>query len=172
MREFQGLPDNARLWIYGFERPLDDRTAGIVSEQLGGFIPGWVSHGTPVRGAYAIQQGRFLLLAAACPQGISGCAIDSSIANLKILRDIHGVDGLNRDLVFFRSAEGSIESLDRAAFQQEVDSGRIGPNTPVFDTTIETVGDLRAGRFEKPFGDSWHARAFTPQSVRRGTEPC
>jgi hypothetical protein len=169
MKEFKGLPDTARIWVYGFERPLDDGAAQTVSEQLEAFISGWVSHGIPVNGAYTIQHRRFLLIAGTCPQGISGCAIDSSIANLKELRNIHGIDGLNRDLVFFRNADGAIESLDRAAFLHEVECGRVGSDTPVFDTTIETVGDLRAGRFEEPFERSWHARAFTARSARGGT---
>ena len=34
--------------------------------------------------------------------------------------------------------------------------------TVVFDVTIGTLGDLRAGRFEVPIADSWHAGAFLP----------
>ena len=41
-----------------------------------------------------------------------------------------------------------------------VNAGRAGPDTVVFDTSLHTLGDLRAGRFETTFKDSWHVRAF------------
>jgi hypothetical protein len=34
------------------------------------------------------------------------------------------------------------------------------PDTIVFDLTIEMLGGLRAGRFEVPLADSWHAGVF------------
>ena len=40
--------------------------------------------------------------------------------------------------------------------------GVVTADTSVFDLTIETLADLRAGRFEKPFESSWHAQAFGP----------
>jgi hypothetical protein len=36
----------------------------------------------------------------------------------------------------------------------------VGEDTVVFDNTVATVGDLRAGKWERPFRDAWHAKAF------------
>ena len=41
-----------------------------------------------------------------------------------------------------------------------VDEGAIGPDTAVFDNTIQTVGALRDGRWEVPASRSWHGPAF------------
>jgi hypothetical protein len=41
-----------------------------------------------------------------------------------------------------------------------VESGRVGPETIVFDNSIHTVGDLHQGKWEIPFSKSWHAEAF------------
>ena len=81
--------------------------------------------------------------------------------NFKALRDQHGLDGLDRSLVFFRDPEGRILAEHFLDFQKLISSGRILPDTPVFDTTITTLGELRAGGLEKPFGDSWHAARFS-----------
>jgi hypothetical protein len=36
----------------------------------------------------------------------------------------------------------------------------VSEDTVVFDNTVATVGDLRAGKWERPFRDAWHAKAF------------
>jgi hypothetical protein len=38
-------------------------------------------------------------------------------------------------------------------------------DTPVFDTTITTVGELRT-RFERPARDSWHADLLSPSDKK------
>ena len=63
-------------------------------------------------------------------------------------------------IVFFRDAEGQIRHLPRRAFREEVSAGRITADTPVFDLSITTLGELRDGRFERPAGTAWHATAF------------
>ena len=160
LQEFDQFDDDARLWVYGFAKPLAEADRKVVTERLSSFVQTWSSHKIPVTGAFAMVHDRFLLIAGATPEGLSGCSIDSSIENLKYLADHHGLDGLNRSLVFFRNDAGDIECRERGEFQPLVDSGVVGPASVVFDTTIQTVGDLRAGRFETTFQNTWHAKAF------------
>jgi hypothetical protein len=157
---FNGLPDPARVWVYGFENPLGEADQRVVADRLGRFIAGWQSHGARVTGAYALLFDRFAVLSGMVGDGLSGCSIDSSVESFKIFRDRHGLDALNRNLVHYRDADGAIRALPRAAFAAEVASGRCGPRTTVFDLTIQTLGDLRAGRFEVPLAQAWHAKAF------------
>ena len=160
-QEFSVFGDDSRLWVYPFREPLTERTSRLIEQTLSGFLPTWVSHGAPVKGRFLIHEDRFLLMAGTCPAGISGCSIDSSVENFKALRDQHGLDGLDRSLVFFRDTEGRILAEHFFDFQKLTSSGRILPDTPVFDTTITTLGELRAGGLEKPFRDSWHAARFS-----------
>jgi len=160
LSRFEKMPDDARVWVYGFDRTPDADTRARVTEVLDQFIDSWVSHEVPVAGAYDIVEDRFLVLAGYCTDGISGCSTDSSVRVVKIIRDHLGLDGLDRSLVFFRDRDGRVRSLPRPDFQREVDSGALGPGTTVFDTTIQTVADLRAGRLETAFEKSWHAKAF------------
>ncbi len=159
LTKFSDFPDETRLWVYGFEHPLDSYRTRIVCQELKTFLPTWVSHGTPVRGAFEVLFDRFILLAGYCSQGISGCSIDSSIRKIKGLSR-YQLDALNRSLLFYRDREGKIQSSDRAFFQARVRSGTVTPATMVFDTTLQSLGQLRAGRFETVFKDCWHARAF------------
>ena len=160
-QNFSVFGDDSQLWVYPFREPLTEPTSRLVEQTLNEFLPGWASHGTAVRGRFLIYADRFLLLTGDCPAGISGCAIDSSVGNLKVLRDQHGLDGLDRSLILFRDTEGRILAEHFSDFQKLTSCGRILPNTPVFDTTITTLGELRAGGLEKPFQDSWHAARFS-----------
>ena len=162
---FDNLADDARVWVYGFVRPFSDDDQRIINERLAAFIDDWNSHKVDVKGAYTIVHDRFVILAGISDTGISGCSIDSSVENFKRFRDAHGLDGLDRDLVFYRDRDGAVQALPRKDFRVEVEARRLGPDTVVFDTTIQTLGDLRAGRFELPFKESWHARLFKTSQV-------
>lgn len=157
---FREFPDDARLWVYAFERPLSADESRLVHGRLEAFMRDWHSHKKDVSGAFAIYHDRFVILCGASHDGISGCSIDSSVQQFKHFRDEHGLDGLNRNLVFYRDGDGDIQAVERADFRQEIEAGRLGPDTIVFDTTLQTLGDLRADRFELPMRESWHSRAF------------
>jgi hypothetical protein len=154
---FEELPDQAPLWVYAFERPLGVDEMRLVEESLTAFMREWHSHKKDVYGVFAIVHDRFVILSGASRDGISGCSIDSSVAQFKHFRDEHGLNGLNRNLVFYRDTDGAIQSSDRAGFRAAAADGRVGPTTMVFDTTVPTLGALRSGRFELPLSGSWHA---------------
>ena len=160
LTHFKDLPDEARVWIHGFGRELNEREHEIIRQELGRFLPQWVSHEIPVKAAFMILHARFVVTAAHCQEGISGCSIDSLIRNFKTLATVHGLNGLGAGLVWYRDHEGKIQALDQRQFRNVLDSGMISSDTKVFDTLISTLGPLRSGEFEKTFERSWHARTF------------
>jgi hypothetical protein len=163
---FAGFSDDAKLWVYPLTRPLSPAEHTRVSERLNAFLGEWNSHSAPVRGAYEIFADRFVLIAGAVDDGVSGCSTDSMVRVMKTLRE-EGIDGFDRTLVFFRDAKGTVQAVSRADFQVLVSAGQVDANTPVFDGTIQFVGDLRRGGFETTFGRSWHANAFSaPRPAR------
>ncbi len=157
---FRDLPDEAQLWIFGFKSPLESQEKERVEQQLGGFIPNWVSHQVPVRGAFEIVEDRFVLISGHCEGGLSGCSKDSCMSNFKTLKSLHGLDGLDRSQVFYRDASGGIRNADRATYQKLLDSRQASAQGNVFDTTLQSLGQLRSGAFETSFEKAWHARAF------------
>jgi hypothetical protein len=154
------LPDDARVWIFGFDRRMDLDTRNAVVADLKEFMDTWTSHEERVHGTFDIAEDRFLLLAGWCEDGIGGCSIDASFGLIRSFKEKYGLDGLNRNLVFFRSNEGVVEVLTREKFGKEVASGRLDGGTVVFDLTVTRVGDIRAGQFETTFDRCWHARVF------------
>ncbi|MDA2938989.1 hypothetical protein MYX75_12100 [Acidobacteria bacterium AH-259-A15] len=75
LSEFKDLPDKARVWIHGFEHELNEREQEIIRQELGRFLPQWVSHGVPVKAAFTILFARFVVTAAHCQE--SGARIQN-----------------------------------------------------------------------------------------------
>jgi hypothetical protein len=159
---FDRMPDDARLWVFAAPHPLEPNQAEALLARVDGFLERWAAHGAPVLGARELRHGQFLLVAAdERATGVSGCSIDTLFHALGEVEETLGTE-LRRtaSLVLYRDAGGAIRSVDRAGFRQLAAAGEVGEETVVFDNTVATVGDLRAGRWERPFRDAWHAKAF------------
>lgn len=154
------LPDEARLWVYALDRVLTEEERARAAKLLDAFVFGWTSHQVPVAGAWEIVEDRFILVAGHCTDGVSGCSTDASVRVVKEVERATGTRAFDRSLVFYRDGDGRVAAAPRPAFQTLVDQGRVNADTRVFDGTVQSVGDLRAGRFERTFGESWHATAF------------
>jgi len=159
-KDFSNLPDQARVWIYGFENNLSSEARNKVSESLTAFIPTWTSHQHHVAAAFTLVVNRFAIVAAHTSHGISGCSIDSLWQNIRSLEVNHELNPLDGSLLFFRNKNSQIQAVNREKFQQLVSSRDIKNSTPVFDTLIENVGQLRAGKFERAFENCWHINMF------------
>jgi hypothetical protein len=159
---FDRMPDDARVWVFAAPRPLAPPDADALLGRVDGFLERWAAHGAPVVGARDFRHGQFLLIAAdERATGVSGCSIDSLFHALADVERELGTD-LRRtsSFVFYRDAAGDVRSAERPEFRRIAAAGGVSEGTPVFDNTIATVGDLRAGRWETRLGDAWHARAF------------
>ncbi len=157
---FPNFPDSARVWVFALARALSPAERALVASRLDAFVAAWKSHGAPVHGAYHVVEDRFVLIAGYVDDGVSGCSTDSMMRVMKELKQEHRIDGFDRTVVFFRDAGGAARAASRDEFQKLVESGVVGDDTVVFDATVQTVGDVRGGRFETTFARAWHATAF------------
>lgn len=157
----QSLPEGARIWIYAADRTLDEAQRNRLLELLASFCADWKSHGRTVESAPAVVEGRFAVIAGVIPGGdISGCGIDASVHALQRAADELDVAWLPALTVHYRADDGSVSSVSRQEFRSLVRSGSITAETPVFDMSIETLGELRGGQFERPAKATWHGRVF------------
>lgn len=159
--DFDRLPDEARLWIFGASRRLTTEEAALLLGEVDGFLETWNAHGTPLTCARDWWEDRFLLVAVderTAPP--SGCSIDAMVGVLKGLETRLDAELTGHGPVFWRGPDGEIRRASRGDFQRMADEGDVGPGTPVFDPTLTRMGELRAGKFETPARASWHGRAF------------
>ena len=158
---FERLPDDARLWVFAADRPLDAREQDALLAHADRFLAGWAAHGAPVVGARELRHGRFLLVGAdERATGVSGCSTDTLFRTLGELEKELRVSLRDAGLVLWRDAAGEVRAAPRPEFREHARLGEVDGETLVFDNTVGTVGDVRAGRWELPMRESWHARAF------------
>lgn len=167
---FAQMPDDARVWIFATARPLGEAEARHLLDRVDQHLAGWLAHGRTVVGARDWRHDRFLLVAAdERASGVSGCSVDSLFHTLGELERELGVTLRDASPVWFRDADGEVRALARPDFRARVREGVVDGDTPVFDHTVASVGDLRRGRWERPLRESWHARVFLkPAESGRG----
>ncbi len=151
------LPDSARVWVYGTDRPLTPEEREALLADLRAFVDIWTAHGAALRAGVEWVEDRFAIVAvdeASAPA--SGCSVDAMARRLGSLEERLGCSLLDGTRVFYRDESGAIESCARAEFRARAMTGAISDATPVFDPTIDTLGELRAGQLERPASRSWH----------------
>jgi hypothetical protein len=158
---FESLPDDARVWVFGAARELDalaaERLLGVVDD----FLAQWNAHGSPLVCGRDWRDDRFLAIGVdQSTAGASGCSIDGLFRALARLEPELGTSLLGGGRVYYRDAEGRVAAATRSAFHELARDGSVGPDTPVFDTSLTSASVWRDA-FERPVRDSWHKDLLT-----------
>lgn len=152
------LPGHARVWCFGASSRPSDEAVALLRESMAAFLSEWTAHRARLHAAFEWLHDRFLVVAVdETNVGASGCSIDALTGQIRRLEELTGVTLLDSAPVWYRDADGEIRQVGRADFREMADRGAIGPETPVFDLTVETLEDVRAGAWEVEAGRSWHA---------------
>ncbi len=152
------LPDDARLWVFGANRPLAAEEASRLHEETGRFLDGWAAHGEELAAAFDWRYDRFLIIALDERQAAaSGCSIDGLMGHVRQLESELGVELVDGSPVWYRD-DGEIRRVSRREFGKLATSGDVSGRTVVFDLTVGRLGELRAGRWELPAKSSWHGQ--------------
>ena len=155
---FETLPDDARVWVFGSDRPLDDNAAARLLAEVDRFLAHWHAHGHPLSCARSWQDDRFLTVAVdQRTAGASGCSIDGLYRALRTLESAFGTSLLAGGLLFYRDPAGAVACVPRGEFAERARQGDVGRDSTVFDLTVESLGEWRE-RFEAPAHAGWHAR--------------
>ena len=162
---FETLPDDARVWVFGCDRALDDTEAARLLADVDRFLEHWHAHGRPLDAARDWSHDRFLTVAVdQRAAGPSGCSIDGLYRSLRLLEGAFGVHLLAGSGVFFVDRAGNVIQITRDAFSQLARGGEVSRETEVFDLTVETLGAWRE-RFRAPVHVGWHARLLPRENA-------
>jgi hypothetical protein len=155
---FEDLPDSSRAWVFGSDRTLDEAKSTILMTEVDRFLHQWKAHGSELTVGRSWKCGRFLTVAVdQSAAGASGCSIDGLFRALKSLEPKLGASMVTSGLIFYRDANGQVQSVDRDEFAALGAAGKIGAHTHVFDPTVTSLLEWRA-RFELDLNDSWHSK--------------
>lgn len=157
---FDQLPDHARLWIFAADRPLADGERDRLVDSVESGLAAWSAHGSPVSWGHTLVHDQFLLIAVdETHTALSGCSIDSAMHRVAELEKQLGISFLDHGRVFYRKQD-AVAVADRSGFRALAETGEVDASTVVFNNVLQTLGEWRAGGWEVPARDSWHARAF------------
>ena len=157
---FDRLPDDARCWVFAARAPLDEVDEPRLLSAVDGFLLTWKAHGAALTSAREFRDEHFLIVGVdERASDASGCSIDGLFRVLQKVEDGIGTSMVGGGTLYFRDQGGLVHGCTRAEFEAMAAMGEVEPGTPVFDTTVTTIGDYRA-RFERPARESWHAQLF------------
>lgn len=154
------LPDHGRLWVFPSTRRLDNAEAHTLERDVNEFLKGWAAHGVPLEAGQELIEQQFLIVGVDVDvERPSGCSIDALVGALRELGKRFELSLIDHNRVWYR--EGSeIRSVSRAQFRDLVERGAVSPDTRVFDTSLTSLDQLRAGALEREASQTWHGRAF------------
>lgn len=164
---FDALPDESRLWIFGTDRPPEAGEADRLLDATGGFLEEWAAHRRQLDAGYDWAHDRFLHVGVdESGAAASGCSIDALVAHLQGLEQELGLSLVDTSPVWYRDpADGeSIRCVERDTFRELAREDAVDGGTIVFDLTVDTVGAVRSGAWERPAADAWHA-ALLPEET-------
>jgi hypothetical protein len=155
---FDALPPSARVWVFGSAAPVSGAARDALFAAVDDHLIKWKAHGTPLVCARDWRDDRFLAVAVdEAATGASGCSIDGLFRVLARIEPELGTSLVGSGMIFWREPDGTVRSATRSEFTTAGKAGTVQLDTPVFDTTVNTVGAWR-NQFELPATDTWHAK--------------
>lgn len=152
---FENLPDAARVWIFGSDRPISTEGTTELLKAVDEYLASWKAHGEPLTVGSQYLDNRFLVIAVdQSTAGATGCSIDGLFRVLAGLEAKVGASLVGGGRVYYRGPESVVLSVTRDELPALVSSEAITKNTVVFDTSISDLGSFRTG-FEKRAKESW-----------------
>jgi hypothetical protein len=152
---FEELPDASRVWVFGSDHALTGDELDRLLGEVDRFLGQWKAHGVPLTCARDWRDEHLLTIGVDSTQeNASGCSIDGLFRVLQAIERPLGTRLVGGGRIFYRAADGSVHTTDRARLSQLLASGAIDAETTVFDTSLTSAGEWR-DRFETPARDSW-----------------
>lgn len=160
--KFDQLSEKARLWIFASERKLTDAEVRNLDDRMQRFMANWTAHKKELITGWKLAYNQFIMLGVdESLMAASGCSIDSLVHHLKEFEQKVACGIVNTHaLIFYLDENQTVRCVDRSAFKQLVEADSVNEETIVFNNTIQTIRELRSGKWQVPIRDSWHMQAF------------
>ena len=148
LKPIEHLSDDARVWVFPIAPAPEPRRAGELLGDVDRYLEQWTAHGEPVVAARELREGSLLVIAADEGSHPGGCSIDGLF---RMLRQQLGDAALDSSRIVCRDGDGHLRVMQRSEFRAKAD-----PHTVVIDTTVQRLGEVRGGTWERPAEKSWH----------------
>lgn len=164
MNAYDALPDQARIWIYASDRLLSAEEETQIQTRAATFLSNWTSHQVPVDATFDVLHHCFLIFGAnEETSDISGCGIDKSVAFVRELGEITGINFFDRMQieVMLNNRLGLFHKSDMPSL---LAGGMIHESTATFNKMISRKKDME--QFVIPLSEAWFYSSVKPETVR------
>ena len=153
--EFQDLSAQSRIWIYQSNRIFTNQELEVLCEKTTQFVEQWTSHGSNLKGSFAVKYQQFLVLGVGEESDkVSGCSIDSSVRFVQGLEKLFNIELMDKMNISFKD-KNHIHILKMNVFKQHVYDHKITSETIVFNNLVSTKQGFET-EWEIPLKKSWH----------------
>jgi hypothetical protein len=137
LKSFESFSDDARVWLYQSDRPLDQNEIAQIKEDLSGFTNEWAAHGNKLIAKADVINPYFISFVVQDNETLpSGCSIDSSVNFIKNIERKYKVDFFNRLNVYVQKDQ----QIEKKHFS---DLANMDPTIFVFDALVDRLGIVR-----------------------------
>ena len=165
---FDRLAPNAKIWVFCASRSLTGVDRGGVIALAEKVMDVWAKKQPMLGRCWELRDDRFLIVGAdATHEELDGCTVDAMMHWVLRFEAESGLKLVDRVNIYYRDADGNVQSCSRPEFRKRLGAGEVTPATVVFDTAISRVDSLREGRFELPMEQCWHAELFLSNDPAR-----
>jgi hypothetical protein len=148
----------SRVWVYTVNRPLTEAETVFAQKNLDAFCQQWTAHNQALLAKAEVFENQFVILMVDESQaGASGCSIDKSVHFLEQLGEEIGADFFERMRFAWVDETGKLRFASRPEFVTLARAGKIGNETLVADTLVQTKAQL-VEKWLVPVSQSWHKR--------------
>ncbi len=164
---FEAFPDSARLWLMAFPRPLNEEEKAKIDASFEAFRPHWKVHGTPIESGWMLLENQILAVVEnTMGTQPSGCSIDAMLRQSFKLATALNLEILDAQSILVRVA-GKVNVVPKTELEAGLRDGRLDATTPVIDLGLLELGQLRAGKLERPLAQTWIGRKHRAQLESR-----
>ena len=154
------FPDDARLWLFAFPRPLPLQEQMSVAQGFEAFQPHWKTHGTLIESAWSLLEDQILAVSErTMGTQPSGCSIDAMLRHTQKLARAIDLEFLDAQQVMVRYA-GKLRVVSKINLPALLEREELHAETPVIDLGLLELGALRAGQLERPLIGTWIGRKY------------
>ena len=162
LQQFSDFADDSRLWVFASSTPLSPESSLELEQDLEGFVSTWKSHGRSVHGKCAVHLQCFILVVADTTEElVSGCGIDSLVRAVESALGKHGMRLHPPTAVWIYDEQtATATALEKATIRNKLADRELSPTVPVFNHSIQSLGELRTGKWCQPLECSTYRSAF------------
>ncbi|HEY1045524.1 MAG TPA: ABC transporter ATPase [Bacteroidia bacterium] len=148
------LSADSRIWIYRSDRTFSVDELNFIENRLNLFCKEWTAHNQALLADYEIRENKFIILAVDETQtDASGCSIDKSVRELKVIEDALKVNLLDKSHLTYWSGN-EFKEIHFMEIQSAYDSGSFNDETFFYNLNIEKLSDLES-KFKLPLKSHW-----------------